>query len=152
MRYFKKLGIPHRGDRAEANNVRVTARVATKCICAFTTLPHVFTTIGLARQLRDATPEEHNNEFATPRAFGALSGFIRRVILTQVALSTATDYLMGILLSVLVIYFSRNSTLLSGMMTNLALLLLALSVAMGAVAAISAIKGTRIAPAFVFSR
>jgi hypothetical protein len=38
------------------------------------------------------------------------------------------------------------------MTTNLALLLLALTVGMGAFAAISAIKRTRIAPAFVFSR
>ena len=131
--------------------MQVTARVATKGICAFTTLPHVFTTIGLARQLRVATPEEHSNEFATS-PLGAFSGFIRRVILTQAVLSTVTDYLMGILLSVLVIYFSRNSTLLSVMTTNLALLLLALTVGMGAFAAISAIKRTRIAPAFVFSR
>src|SRR5215468_9471843 len=146
MRYFKKHGISHRGDRAEANNVRVTARVATKGICAFTTLPHVFTTIGLACQLRDATPEEHSNEFTTPRALGAFSGFIRRVIRAQAALSTVTDYLMGILLGVLVIYFSRNSTLLSVMTTNLALLLLALTVGRGAFAAISTIKRTRIAP------
>src|SRR5262245_49773916 len=117
MRYLKKLGIPHRGDRAEAD-VQVAARVTTKGICAFATLPHVFTTIGLARQLlRDATPEEHSNEFAT-------------------------------LLSVVVIYFSRDATLLSVMTTNLALLLLVLTVGMGAFAAISAIKRTRIAPAF----
>jgi putative ABC transport system permease protein len=230
--YFHELGIQKRGDRAEINNMQVTAQVVTKGIRSFTTLPYVFTTIALARQLLEATPDqasyevvrvapghdvedvrkalqarlpdaeviahaqfrkrsldywlfetgagaaliagaalgvivgvvivaqtlysstkEHINEFATLRALGASAGFIRRVILTQAVLSALMGYVMGILLSLLVIYFSRDSTLLIVMTTNLALLLLALTVGMCVFAAVSAIfKVTRIDPAVVFSR
>jgi putative ABC transport system permease protein len=229
---FKERGILKRGDRAEVNNMQVTAQVVTKGIRSFTTLPYVFTAIGLVRQLLDAAPDqascevvrvaptshvedvrkalqarlpdaeviahqefrkrsldywlfetgagaaliagaalgvmvgvgivaqtlyssakEHVNESATLRALGASAGFIRRVILTQAVLSAVMGYLMGILLSLLVINLSRDSTPLIVMTTNLALLLLALTVGMCVFAAISAIfKVTRIDPAVVFGR
>jgi putative ABC transport system permease protein len=234
--YCKERGILKRGDRAEVNNMQVTAQVVTRGIRSFTTLPYVFTTIGLAiglvRQLLDAAPDqvsyevvrvapsshvedvrkalqarlpdaevivhqefrkrsldywlfetgagaaliagaalgvmvgvvivaqtlyssakERVNEFATLRALGASAGFIRRVILTHAVLSAVMGYSMGILLSLLVIYLLRDSTLLIVMTTNLALLLLALTVGMCVFAAISAIfKVARIDPAVVFSR
>ena len=230
--YFKELGIEKRGDRAEINNIQVTVHVVTKGIRSFTTLPYIFTTLGMARQLLDAAPDqssyavvrvtpgsniedvrkslharlpdaeivshqefrkrsldywlfetgagaaliagaalgvivgvvivaqtlysstkEHINEFATLRALGASAGFIRKVILTQAILSALMGYVMGIVLSLIVIYLSRDSTLLIVMTPNLALLLLALTVGMCVFAAVSAIfKVTRIDPAVVFSR
>jgi len=230
--YFDELGVQKRGDRAELNNIQVTVQVITKNIRSFTTLPYIFASIGFARQVVEATPDqasyevvrvapgydvedvrkvlqarlpdtevvshqefrkrsldnwlfgtgagsaliagsalcvivgvvivaqtlysstkEHINEFATLRALGASAAFIRRVILTQAVLSAVMGYVMGILLSLLVIYFSRDSTLLIVMTLNLALLLLALTVGMCVFAAVSAIfKVTRIDPAVVFSR
>src|SRR5215831_13833998 len=59
----KELGMHNRGDRAEVN-MQVTAQVITWGIRSFTTLPYVFTTVGLARELFDATPDEASYEVA----------------------------------------------------------------------------------------
>ena len=220
------------GDKAEVNNIEVTATAVTNGIRSFTTLPYVFTTLGTARNLLDAASEQtsytlvqvapgvdiesvrkslaarlpdtevltheefrtrsldywlfetgagsaliagailgiivgivivaqtlyastkdHLNEFATLRALGASAGYIHRVILMQAVLSAALGYILGMCLSLLVIWASSESTLLIVMTMNLALFLLALTVGMCVLAAVCAIfKVTRIDPAVVFSR
>lgn len=230
--YFNELAVNKIGDRAEINNTQVTVKAITKGIRSFTTLPYIFTTLPLARQLVDATADqstytlvrvspghnvedvrkalearlpdaevvphavfrkrsldywlfetgagsaliagavlgiivgvvvvaqtlyastkEHLNEFATLRALGASSGFIRKVILWQAVLSAIMGYVLGIVLSQIVIYFSRDSTLLIVMSFNLAWGLLLLTIGMCVFAAVSAIfKVVRIDPAVVFSR
>ena len=99
-----------------------------------------------------ASTKEHLNEFATLRALGASAGFIRKVILWQAVMSAIMGYVLGMVVSVIVIYFLRDS--LPIVMTfNLVWSLLALTIAMCVVAAVSAIfKVVRIDPAVVFSR
>jgi putative ABC transport system permease protein len=230
--YFTELGISRLGDKAEVNNIEVTATAVTNGIRSFTTLPYVFTTLGTARDLLDASSDQtsyslvklrpgadiesvrsdlgkrlpdtevlrheefrkrsldywlfetgagsaliagailgiivgivivaqtlyastkdHLNEFATLRALGASAGYIHRVILMQAVLSAAIGYILGMCLSMLVIWVSAESTLLIVMTANLALFLLALTVGMCVLAAVCAIfKVTRIDPAVVFSR
>jgi putative ABC transport system permease protein len=100
-----------------------------------------------------ASTKEHLNEFATLRALGASAGFIRKVILIQAVLSAGMGYAIGILLSLVVIWAFKDTTLLIVMTVNLAIALLVLTVFMCVFAAICAIfKVTRIDPAVVFSR
>jgi putative ABC transport system permease protein len=230
--YFKELGIERMGDRAEINNTQVTVTAVTQGIRSFTTLPYVFTTLGNARALLEATADQasytlvhvqegrgveevrkalaarlpdaevvshaafrersldywlfetgagsaliagavlgiivgivivaqtlyastkdHINEFATLRALGASAKYIHKVILTQAVLSALVGYILGMLLSLIVVWLSRGTTLLIVMTPRLAVILLALTVGMCALAAICAIfKVTRIDPAVVFSR
>jgi putative ABC transport system permease protein len=230
--YFPDLGITGVGQNAEINNQRVTVGAVTKGIRSFTTLPYVFTSLGRARQLVGAAPEQasyqlvtaadgvevadlqktlatrlpdtevltqaefrdrslkywlfktgaggaliagaglgiivgvvivaqtlysstkdHLNEFATLRALGASAGYIHAVILIQAILSALLGYAVGISLSMLAILATKKTTLMVVMTPKLALYLLALTIGMCILAAISAIfKVTRIDPAGVFSR
>ena len=109
--------------------------------------------IVIVAQTLYASTKDHLNEFATLRALGASAGYIHRVILMQAVLSAALGYILGMGLSMLVIWASAESTLLIVMTANLALFLLALTVGMCVLAAVCAIfKVTRIDPAVVFSR
>jgi putative ABC transport system permease protein len=231
--YFKELGINQIGDQAEVNGNLVTVRTVTDNIRSFTTLPYIFTTITLARQLLGIGPQQssyavvyltpdasldevrssiasrlgdaevitlhefrkrsldrwlfetgagaalitgaalglivgvvivaqtlyastkdHLNEFATLRALGAPASYIIKVILMQATLSAVIGYILGITLSLIVIWVSRSEpSILIVMTPNLALLLFALTVGMCIFAAICAIfKVIRIDPAVVFSR
>ena len=231
--YFKELGINQIGDQAEINGNMVTVRTVTDNIRSFTTLPYVFTTITLARQLLGVGPQQssyavvylapgadinevrnslssrlndaevitlqefrkrsldrwlfetgagaalitgaalglivgvvivaqtlysstkdHLNEFATLRALGAPASYIIKVILMQATLSAVIGYVLGITLSLLVIWASRNDpSILIVMTPNLAILLFVLTVGMCVFAAVCAIfKVVRIDPAVVFSR
>lgn len=100
-----------------------------------------------------ASTKDHLNEFATLRALGASAGYINKVILIQAILSAVIGYVLGMALSLLVIWAAEDSTLLIVMTPHLALMLLALTVGMCVLAAICAIfKVIRIDPAVVFSR
>ena len=100
-----------------------------------------------------ASTKDHINEFATLRALGSSSGYIHRVILTQAGLSAIIGYVLGMSIALFIVYISLNSRLPIIMTPHLALGLLALTVSMCAISAISAIiKVTRIDPAMVFSR
>ena len=100
-----------------------------------------------------ASTKDHLNEFATLRALGASAGYINKVILIQAILSAVIGYVLGMTLSLLVIWAAEDSTLLIVMTPNLALMLLALTVGMCVLAALCAIfKVIRIDPAVVFSR
>jgi putative ABC transport system permease protein len=99
-----------------------------------------------------ASTKEHINEFATLRALGASSGFVRKVILWQAVLSALMGYVVGMVVAQIANYFLRD--FMPILMTfTLVWGLLVLTVAMCVLAAVSAIfKVIRIDPAVVFSR
>ncbi len=109
-------------------------------------------TVIVAQTLYSST-KDHINEFATLRALGSSSGYIYKVILAQAGLSAVIGYVLGILISLGILYISRNTPLPLVMTPGLAVALLGLTLFMSGVSAISAImKVTRIDPATVFSR
>jgi putative ABC transport system permease protein len=109
--------------------------------------------IVIVAQTLYASTKDHLNEFATIRALGASAGYINKVILMQAVLSAAIGYLLGMCISLGVIWASRDTTLLIVMTPGLAAALLVLTIGMCVIAAICAIfKVTRIDPAVVFSR
>jgi len=87
------------------------------------------------------------------RALGSSSGYIHRVILAQAALSAVLGYALGMVIALTVVYLSERTALPIVMTPSLAALLLALTIAMCAISALSAIgKVMRIDPAVVFNR
>lgn len=109
-------------------------------------------TVIVAQTLYSST-KDHLNEFATLRALGSSSGYIHRVILAQAGISAALGYALGMSIALFIVYISTNSRLPIIMTPELAVGLLALTVSMCAISAVSAIiKVTRIDPAMVFSR
>jgi len=109
-------------------------------------------TVIVAQTLYSST-KDHLNEFATLRALGSSTGYIHRVILLQAALSSMLGYTLGMIIAMIIIYFSQNTALPIIMTPGLAVALLALTFFMGAISALAAImKVTRIDPAMVFAR
>jgi putative ABC transport system permease protein len=109
-------------------------------------------TVIVAQTLYSST-KDHLNEFATLRALGSSSGYIHRVILMQAALSAVLGYALGMTIAMAVVYLSEHTALPIIMTPGLAALLLALTVGMCAISALSAIgKVMRIDPAMVFNR
>jgi putative ABC transport system permease protein len=109
--------------------------------------------VVIVAQTLYSSTKDHLNEFATLRALGASAGYIHKVILIQALMSAVLGYGIGMVLSMLVIWASKDTTLLIVMTPGLAVLLFALTIGMCVIAAISAIfKVTRIDPAGVFSR
>ncbi|MFM2422975.1 MAG: hypothetical protein RL291_1505, partial [Pseudomonadota bacterium] len=100
-----------------------------------------------------ASTKDHLNEFATLRALGSSSGYIYKVILVQAALSAALGYMLGMSISLLIVWFTQNTALPIMMTPGLASLLFGLTLGMCAISAIAAIaKVTKLDPAMVFSR
>jgi putative ABC transport system permease protein len=110
--------------------------------------------VVIVAQTLYSSTKDHLNEFATLRALGAPASYIIKVILMQATLSAVIGYVLGITLSLLVIWASRNDpSILIVMTPNLAILLFVLTVGMCIFAAVCAIfKVVRIDPAVVFSR
>jgi len=109
--------------------------------------------IVIVAQTLYSSTKDHLNEFATLRALGASANYVYKVILIQALLSAIIGYGLGMILSLIVIWASKDSTLAIVMTPGLAVLLFLLTLGMCAIAAISAIfKVTRIDPAGVFSR
>ncbi len=110
--------------------------------------------VVIVAQTLYSSTKDHLNEFATLRALGAPASYIIKVILMQATLSAIIGYILGIMLSLVVIWASRGDpSLLIVMTPNLAMLLFALTVGMCIFAAVCAIfKVIRIDPAVVFSR
>jgi putative ABC transport system permease protein len=109
-------------------------------------------TVIVAQTLYSST-KDHINEFATLRALGSSSGYIHKVILAQAGLSAVLGYILGMLISLGVLYLSRSSPLPLVMTPGLAMSLFGLTLGMCAISAVSAIvKVTKIDPATVFSR
>jgi len=109
--------------------------------------------VVIVAQTLYSSTKDHLNEFATLRALGAPASYVYKVILIQALLSAVIGYGLGIVLSLLVIRASKDSSLAIVMTPGLAVLLFLLTLGMCAIAAVSAIfKVTRIDPAGVFSR
>ena len=109
-------------------------------------------TVIVAQTLYSST-KDHIHEFATLRALGSSAGYIHKVILTQAALSAVIGYVLGMIIALVILYVSRNSALPLVMTPGLAFWLFALTIAMCAISALSAIvKVTKIDPATVFAR
>jgi putative ABC transport system permease protein len=109
--------------------------------------------VVIVAQTLYASTKDHLNEFATLRALGASAGYIHQVILLQAIISALVGYVVGLLLSLGLIWATKETTLQIVMTPGLAASLFALTIAMCTIAAISAIlKVTRIDPAGVFSR
>lgn len=109
-------------------------------------------TVIVAQTLYSST-KDHIHEFATLRALGSSKGYIHKVILAQAGFSAVIGYTLGMSIAMLILYASKNSALPLVMTPGLAFWLFALTVAMCAISAISAIlKVTKIDPATVFAR
>jgi putative ABC transport system permease protein len=109
-------------------------------------------TVIVAQTLYSST-KDHLNEFATLRALGSSGGYIHKVILAQAGLSAVLGYILGMTIALTIVYLSEHTALPIVMTPALAGLLLALTVVMCAISALSAIgKVMRIDPAMVFNR
>jgi putative ABC transport system permease protein len=109
-------------------------------------------TVIVAQTLYSST-KDHLNEFATLRALGSSSGYIHKVILAQAGLSALVGYALGMTIAMVIVWFSERTALPILMTPGLATALLALTLFMCAISAVSAImKVTKIDPAMVFSR
>jgi putative ABC transport system permease protein len=109
--------------------------------------------IVIVAQTLYASTKDHLNEFATLRALGASAGYIIRVILVQAVMSAVIGYVLGMALSMVVIWALKDTNLLIVMTPGLAMALFGITLFMCVLSAISAIfKVTRIDPAAVFSR
>ncbi len=109
-------------------------------------------TVIVAQTLYSST-KDHIHEFATLRALGSSASYIHKVILAQAGVSAVFGYLLGMSIALIIVYVSQGSALPLVMTPSLAFWLFALTVAMCAISALSAIfKVTKIDPATVFSR
>lgn len=109
-------------------------------------------TVIVAQTLYSST-KDHLNEFATLRALGSSSAYIYRVILAQAGMSAVLGYVLGMMIAILIVVASHNTTLPLVMTPLLAAMLFAVTVGMCAISAVSAIvKVTKIDPATVFNR
>jgi putative ABC transport system permease protein len=109
-------------------------------------------TVIVAQTLYSST-KDHIHEFATLRALGSSKSYIHKVILAQAGLSAVMGYVLGMIIALLILYASRNSSLPLVMTPGLAFWLFALTLFMCSISALSAIvKVTKIDPATVFSR
>jgi putative ABC transport system permease protein len=102
----------------------------------------------LYQSIKDA-----EKEFATLRAIGAKTSYLRGVVLVQASLSSMIGYALGMLVVGLVVLGTRDSALPVTVTPFLAAAILLLTLTMAALATIAAIvKVTRIDPATVFAR
>ena len=112
----------------------------------------VIGTVIVAQTLYSST-KDHLTEFATLRALGSSASYIHKVILVQAIISAIIGFAIGIAVSLVVAQFSQITPMPVVLTPLLAVLLLAATVAMCAISAISSIyKVTKIDPAMVFAR
>lgn len=109
--------------------------------------------IVIVAQTLYASTKDHLNEFATLRALGASASYIHAVILMQAMLSATIGYVLGMGVSLAVVWGAQDTTMNVVMTPQLATALFFTTIVMCALAAVSAIaKVTRIDPAGVFNR
>jgi len=109
-------------------------------------------TIIVAQTLYSST-KDHLKEFATLRAIGSSQYYILKVILTQALLSAVIGFTIAAAIGLTLVTATTDAPLPIVMTPVLTLGLFALTVAMCAIAAISAIRVvTRIDPAVVFAQ
>lgn len=112
----------------------------------------VIGTVIVAQTLYSST-KDHLTEFATLRALGSSSFYIHKVILMQAIISAIIGFVIGLAVSLVVAQFSQITPMPIVLTPLLAVLLLAATIAMCAISAISSIyKVTKIDPAMVFAR
>lgn len=109
--------------------------------------------VVIVSQTLYSSTKDHLAEFATLRALGASAGYIIQVILLQAIISGLIGYVVGMMLSLVILWASQDTTLNIVMTPGLGAALFGVTLGMCIIAAISAIfKVTRIDPAGVFSR
>ncbi len=109
--------------------------------------------VVIVSQTLYSSTKDHLAEFATLRALGASAGYIIQVILLQAIISGLIGYVVGMMLSLVILWASQDTTLNIVMTPGLGAALFGVTLGMCVIAAISAIfKVTRIDPAGVFSR
>ena len=98
-----------------------------------------------------ATTMDHIKEFGTLKAMGAPNGYVQKVILLQAGISAVIGYVVGIMLSGIIVRFGQPAGAPILLNWWMALVTLALTLAMCAGAALISInKVTRLDPATVF--
>jgi putative ABC transport system permease protein len=98
-----------------------------------------------------ATTIDHIREFGTLKAIGASNLHIYRVIIEQAIISAVIGYIMGISISVVIVYLSRRNEAAILLPWPVALVLFVLTVLMCVSASVVSIhKATRIDPVLVF--
>lgn len=109
-------------------------------------------TIIVAQTLYSST-KDHLKEFATLRAIGSSRDYILKVILSQALISAVIGFSMAALIDVALVKATADAALPIVMTPALTLGLFVLTVAMCAIAAVSAIRVvTRIDPVLVFAQ
>src|SRR6185312_16307583 len=93
---------------------------AGSALIAGATLGVIVGVVIVAQTLYSST-KDHLNEFATLRALGASAGYIHKVILLQAIMSAFIGYGVGMILSLIVIRATRDTTMLIIMTPELAL-------------------------------
>jgi putative ABC transport system permease protein len=109
-------------------------------------------TIIVAQTLYSST-KDHLKEFATLRAIGSSRNYILKVILSQALISAVIGFSMAALIDIALVKATADAALPIVMTPALTLGLFVLTVAMCAIAAVSAIRVvTRIDPVLVFAQ
>jgi putative ABC transport system permease protein len=109
--------------------------------------------VVIVAQTLYSSTKDHLNEFATLRALGSSAGYIHKVILSQAALSAILGYILGMIVALIIVSYSKQTAMPMLMTPGLATFLFAITLGMCAISAIAAImKVTKIDPAMVFSR
>ncbi len=109
-------------------------------------------TIIVAQTLYSST-KDHLKEFATLRAIGSSRDYILKVILSQALISAVIGFSMAALIDIALVKATADAALPVVMTPALTLGLFVLTVAMCAIAAVSAIRVvTRIDPVLVFAQ
>ncbi len=109
-------------------------------------------TVIVAQTLYSST-KDHLKEFATLRAIGSSSVYIVKVILWQALLSAVIGFVIAAAIGLVIVRMTADTALPVVMTPGLTLGLLAITVVMCAISAISAIlEVMRLDPAMVFAR
>jgi len=98
-----------------------------------------------------ATTVDHIREFGTLKAMGAPNSYVYKVIMKQAAIAAVLGYVLGMIVSVLVVHGSQKGGAAILMPTSMAVGMFFLTLLMCVGAALVSInKVTRIDPAMVF--
>jgi putative ABC transport system permease protein len=98
-----------------------------------------------------ATTMDHLKEYGTLKAMGAANSFVYRVIIDQAAISAVIGYVLGMLVSVVLVHYTKGGGAVITLDAPMAAGMFAVTLFMCITAALVSInKVTRIDPAMVF--
>jgi putative ABC transport system permease protein len=98
-----------------------------------------------------ATTMDHLKEYGTLKAMGAANSFVYRVIIDQAAISAVIGYVLGMLVSVVIVHYTKGGGAVITLDAPMAAGMFAVTLFMCIIAALVSInKITRIDPAMVF--